>query len=265
MSNLIQFQNKPLTIDSREVAKMVGKDHDKLLRDIRTYISQMEQANEESPKLESPIKSEDYFIESIYVNSQNKNQPCYLLTKLGCEFVSNKLTGVKGTAFTAIYTKKFNEMESQQQKPTCIEDVLIQSLQEMKDMRLQIEEAKKQTSEVKEEVQDIRNVITLNPQAAWRRECNRILNAIGRELGDYKTPKDQVYEALKNRGKCRPNVLVLNLKKRAAANGMAPSRVEKLNILDVLENEPRLKEIYISIVKEMAIKNGVRIREEAAI
>jgi hypothetical protein len=105
----------------------------------------------------------------------------------------------------------------------------------------------------------------LNPQAAWRRECNRILNAIGRELGDYKTPKDQVYEALKNRGKCRPNVLVLNLKKRAAANGMAPSRVEKLNILDVLENEPRLKEIYISIVKEMAIKNGVRIREEAAI
>jgi anti-repressor protein len=154
---------------------------------------------------------------------------------------------------------------NQQQKPTCIEDVLIQSLQEMKDMRLQIEEAKKQTSEVKEEVRDIRNVITLNPQAAWRRECNRILNAIGRELGDYKTPKDQVYEALKNRGKCRPNVLVLNLKKRAAANGMAPSRVEKLNILDVLENEPRLKEIYISIVKEMAIKNGVRIREEAAI
>ena len=74
-------------------------------------------------------------------------------------------------------------------KPTCIEDVLIQSLQEMKDMRLQIEEAKKQTIEVKEEVQDIRNVITLNPQAAWRRECNRILNAIGRELGDYKAPK----------------------------------------------------------------------------
>lgn len=150
-------------------------------------------------------------------------------------------------------------------KPTCIEDVLIQSLQEMKDMRLQIEEAKKQTSEVKEEVQDIRNVITLNPQAAWRRECNRILNAIGRELGDYKTPKDQVYEALKVRGKCRPNVLIVNLKKRAKENGMAPSKIEKLNILDVLENEPRLKEIYVTIVKEMAIKNGVRIREEVAI
>lgn len=148
MNNLIQFQNKPLTIDSRDVAKMVGKEHDKLLRDIRTYISQMEQANEESPRLESPIKPEDYFIESIYVNSQNKNQPCYLLTKLGCEFVSNKLTGVKGTAFTAIYTKKFNEMESQQQKPTCIEDVLIQSLQEMKDIRLKVEQTSNQVQVV---------------------------------------------------------------------------------------------------------------------
>ena len=59
--------------------------------------------------------------------------------------------------------------------------------------------------------------------------------------------------------------MIVNLKKRAKENGMAPSKIEKLNILDVLENEPRLKEIYVTIVKEMAIKNGVRIREEVAI
>ncbi|WP_406543213.1 Rha family transcriptional regulator [Clostridium ljungdahlii] len=110
MNNLVSKQN--LTLDSREVAKMVGKDHKNLLRDINTYISQMKQANEDSSKLSTPINPTDYFIESLYVNSQNKTQPCYLLTKLGCEFVSNKLTGVKGTAFTAIYTKKFNDMEA---------------------------------------------------------------------------------------------------------------------------------------------------------
>jgi Rha family phage regulatory protein len=256
LSNLIQFQNKPLTIDSREVAKMVGKDHSHLLRDIKGYIEILGKSN---------FGLADFFVENTYTDLQGKKRNCYKVTKKGCEMIAHKLTGEKGVLFTATYIERFHDMEAQIQKPTCIEDVLIQSLQEMKDMRLQIEEAKKQTSEVKEEVQDIRNVITLNPQAAWRRECNRILNAIGRELGDFKTPKDQVYEALKTRGKCRPNVLVLNLRKRAMANGMAPSRVEKLNILDVLENEPRLKEIYISIVKEMAIKNGVRIREEAAI
>lgn len=155
------------------------------------------------------------------------------------------------------------EKKIKENKPNCIEDVLIESLQEMKDMRLQIQETKKQTVAVKEEVQAIRDVITLNPKAAWRRECNRILNVIGRELGDYKVPKDQVYEALKVRGNCRPNVLVLNLRKRAEKNGMAPSKIKQLNILDVLENEPRLKEIYIAIVKEIAIKNDIKITEEA--
>ncbi|WP_026881365.1 ORF6N domain-containing protein [Clostridium akagii] len=126
----------------------------------------------------------------------------------------------------------------------------------------ELEQKKLQRSvtETKKEVQDIRDVITLNPSAAWRMECNRILNAIGRETGDYKAPKDQVYTALKTRASCRPNVLISNLQKRAKANGMAPSKIEKLNLLDVLENEPRLKEIYVTIVKEMAVKNKVSLR-----
>jgi hypothetical protein len=154
----------------------------------------------------------------------------------------------------------------QQQKPTCIEDVLIQSLQEMKDIKQQLNQvnnnalqANAKAEESKKEVQAIRDVITINPKAAWRRECNRILNAIGNKTGNYKLPKDEVYKALKERGNCRPNVLVNNLKKRAKVNGMAPSKIEKLNILDVLENEPRLKEIYVSIVKDMAIKNRIRV------
>lgn len=68
----------------------------------------MKQANEESPNLESPINSNDYFIESNYVNSQNKKQPCYKITKLGCEFIANKFTVGKVILFTVKYTKKFN-------------------------------------------------------------------------------------------------------------------------------------------------------------
>ncbi|HIG0358253.1 TPA: Rha family transcriptional regulator [Clostridium sporogenes] len=97
-----------IAIGSIEVAEIVGKNHDKLLRDIRNYISQMKQANEESPNLESPINSNDYFIESNYVNSQNKKQPCYKITKLGCEFIANKFTVGKVILFTVKYTKKFN-------------------------------------------------------------------------------------------------------------------------------------------------------------
>lgn len=126
--------------------------------------------------------------------------------------------------------------------------------------QLENKQIKQEINQTKEEVQNIRDVITLNPQAAWRRECNRILNAIGRELGDYTSPKAQVYEALKERAKCRPNVLISNLQKRARENGVCESKVKNLNILDVLENEPRLKDIYVNIVKEMAIKNNVSLK-----
>ena len=38
--------------------------------------------------------------------------PCYRITKKGCEFIAHKLTGVKGTEFTARYVNRFHEMEN---------------------------------------------------------------------------------------------------------------------------------------------------------
>lgn len=89
-------------IDSREVAEMVGKEHSKLLRDIRTYTEQL---------AESKIGLEDFFTKSSYKDANNQNRPCYLVTKKGCEFIAHKLTGVKGTEFTAKYINRFHEME----------------------------------------------------------------------------------------------------------------------------------------------------------
>lgn len=95
-------------IDSRDVAKMVGKLHRHLMRDIKHYIKVME----DSPILDSP----KFFIESTYISEQNKKLPCYLLTKQGCEMVANKLTGDKGIIFTAQYVSLFNQYEQEHQK-----------------------------------------------------------------------------------------------------------------------------------------------------
>ncbi len=89
-------------ITSMEVAEMVGKDHSKLLRDIRTYIDQLAEAK---------IGSGDFFTESTYIDANNQSRPCYEVTKKGCEFIAHKLTGVKGTEFTAKYINRFHEME----------------------------------------------------------------------------------------------------------------------------------------------------------
>jgi Rha family phage regulatory protein len=95
-------QDGILLVDSREVAEMIGKEHKNLLRDIKGYIEVLEG---------SKLSSQKFFIYSTYKNSQNKEQPCYLLTRKGCDLVANKMTGEKGILFTAEYVTKFEEME----------------------------------------------------------------------------------------------------------------------------------------------------------
>ncbi|MGT4665921.1 ORF6C domain-containing protein [Enterococcus hirae] len=91
------------TITSNEVAEMVGRTHDNVLKDIRNIIKQI-----------GGVKNhESYFIESTYTNSQNKELPNYLLTKKGCELYSTRMTGAKGTQFAVAYIERFNQMENQ--------------------------------------------------------------------------------------------------------------------------------------------------------
>lgn len=91
------------SLTSMEVSQMVGKDHSKLLRDIRKYSEQLAEAK---------IGLGDFFSESTYLDSNNQSRPCYFVTKKGCEFIAHKLTGQKGTEFTARYINRFHEMEN---------------------------------------------------------------------------------------------------------------------------------------------------------
>lgn len=91
-------------IDSREVAEVVEKEHKNLIRDIKRYNKELGELN---------FEPSDFFIESTYKNSQNKTMPCYLITRKGCEFIAHKLTGEKGTKFTATYINRFHEMQNQ--------------------------------------------------------------------------------------------------------------------------------------------------------
>ena len=94
-----------LTLDSREVAKMLPKRHADLLRDIATYSKYLADFNERNFALV------DFFQESSYQDSKGENRKCYLITKKGCEFIAHKMTGRKGALFTATYINRFHEME----------------------------------------------------------------------------------------------------------------------------------------------------------
>lgn len=96
------------TLTTLEVAEMMETSHNDILRklegrkDRRGYIEIL---------AESQMAVSDYFISSTYKDASGKENKCYEVTRLGCDFLANKSTGEKGVLFTARYVKRFNEME----------------------------------------------------------------------------------------------------------------------------------------------------------
>ena len=110
MNEIIQKMNR-LTIDSREVARMVEKRHADLLRDLNIF------SNYLSDSIERKIALNEFWQESSYKDKIGRKLTCYLITKKGCEFIAHKMTGKKGAIFTATYINRFHAMEEALKHP----------------------------------------------------------------------------------------------------------------------------------------------------
>lgn len=91
------------SISSLEIAEMVGRQHNDVLKDTRRIIEQLDEGK-------SSLIS-NFFIESTYTDGANRQKPCFMLTKKGCELFGTRMTGEKGTQFAVAYIERFNEME----------------------------------------------------------------------------------------------------------------------------------------------------------
>ncbi|MCT4585164.1 MAG: ORF6C domain-containing protein [Peptostreptococcaceae bacterium] len=172
--NELLNQNEKMYLESFEVANMIGKKHKDLLRDIRKYIDYLG---------ESKIEPTDFFIETTYNDIQNKIQPCYKLTKLGCELIANKLTGKKGVLFTSEYVKRFNDIEEhlkKQMKPMSAMQLLDLQYKALKNHEQRFDD-------FENKINKLENNLPLF--AVDCKEIQSTVKKVGtRALGGYKTP-----------------------------------------------------------------------------
>lgn len=85
-------------VSSLDVAETFGKRHDNVLKDIREL-----DCSDEFRLLN--------FEESTYLNSQNKKQPMYYMTRDGFAILVMGYNGEKAMRFKEAYIKQFNAME----------------------------------------------------------------------------------------------------------------------------------------------------------
>ena len=155
------------TIDSREVAEMVGMRHCDLIRKIGKYNEILENAK---------LRSQEFFIPSTYkVENNNKTYECYLLTKKGCEMVANKLTGEKGVIFTAKYVNRFAEMEQKIKLPKTDREILFLSVKVQ-------EETAQRVDVLEEKVSDLEKSTTIDSSQQYTLERiakTTVISALG--------------------------------------------------------------------------------------
>ncbi|MDN8732080.1 Rha family transcriptional regulator [Staphylococcus aureus] len=247
-------QNETHYVDSREVAEMVGKEHKNLIRDIENYRSVILQSSKLSP--------DDYFVESTYLGANNRQTKHYLLTKKGCDIVANKMTGSKGILFTATYVDAFHKMDEhiKQQAQLNVPQTPMQALEMMFKAQKDQEQFNQQ---MQQEITGIRHIVGIETKN-WRNDTNKMLSAIAQHLGGgamHQKVKSEAYKALEEKGRCNLKIRMQNRKGKMLANGATKTQINKLSKLDVITDEPRLVEIYISVIKSMAIKYGVDISQ----
>jgi len=239
------------TLTSLEVAEMVGRRHDQVIRDIRKIIEQLN---------DHKNVDVDYFTEDTYKDGKGEIRPCYLLTKKGCELFSTRMTGAKGTQFAVAYIERFNQMEQHIKQQPDISN-LSPELQMFNQMFQAVANQEQKLLEVNDKVDNISEIVALNT-ANWRNETGSFIRKIALKQGGgvaFKEINQQIYAEVERRGGFKFNIRLRNMQTRQIEKGYSKSAVKKLNKLDVIEADKKATQIYIQVVKEFAIKYQVEL------
>lgn len=116
---------------------------------------------------------------------------------------------------------------------------------------------------LEQKVDNISEIVALN-STDWRKDTTSILNKIARKQGGfemYRKIRNESYEILEQRASAKLSIRVNNKKKIMALEGVSKSKIDKVSNLDIIGEDKRLLEIYLAIVKEMAIRYQVNINE----
>lgn len=187
MNGIEKLDNK-MTITTLEVAEMMGVPHYDILKKLEgvTRSNGTIKAKGIIPILtDGNFPVSDYFEVSSYKDASGKENRCYNVTKLGCDFLANKFTGEKGILFTARYVKRFNEMEQALENkkqpaalPTSYKEALLQLV-------AQIEENERLEAENKSMLPKAKfhDAVTASEDCITIEEMSKILHSKGIQVG----------------------------------------------------------------------------------
>ena len=248
MNDLVIMKDQQAVTSSLQVAETFNKNH----RDVLKAIDEMR------PGVAQNFA--DLFSEDTYTHPQNKQQyRMYYMNRDGFTLLAMGFTGNDAMKFKLQYINAFNKLEEEYKQNQIDVNELSPELKMFNQIFKTVAANEIENKKLNHKVDNIAEIVSLNT-TDWRKTSQSIIRKIALAQGGYGAYKEvasDAYAETDRRAGANLKIRLTNLKKNRLANGMSRSKVDKTNKLDVIDGDKRLKEIYMSVVKDFAIKNKV--------
>lgn len=196
-------------------------------------------------------------------NGFNPNADIILLTESGYYMLVKSFTdelswGVQRQLVNGYF--RANQMQSMISDLSPQLQALIQM--ETRQKQLEAKQAQQDTAiaDLGQRLTNTCEVIALDKNS-WRKDTQhliaKIATATGDGCGNIRQVYEEIYKAVESRAGVALNIRLTNKRNRMAGEGVCRSKIEKLNKVDIIAEDKKLIEIYVAIVKELAVKYGV--------
>ena len=138
--------------------------------------------------------------------------------------------------------------------------VLIQMETRQKQIEARQAEQATALAGLEQKIQNTCEVIALD-KTAWRKDSEHLINKIARATGEgyggIRLVYEEIYRSIESRAGVSLNTRLTNKRNRMAGEGVCKSKRDRLTRVDIVAEDKKLIEIYVAIVKELAVKYGV--------
>lgn len=249
MNHLLIMHNRQAVTSSSNIAETFGKHHKHVLDSIGN--------------LEKDVPNfRQMFFETTEPDSYGRNRRIYLMNRDGFTLLAMGFTGSKALHFKMEYINAFNEMEkSMLPKPMSPAELALLQAQNMVNLERKVESQGEQLEQQGEKIDNITGILSLTNND-WRNKVNAILNGIALKLGGgqyYSEIKSESYQLLEDRAGCSISIRLNNRKAKMALRGSSKSAINKTTALDIIAEDKKLIAVYITVVKELAVKYQLNI------
>lgn len=138
--------------------------------------------------------------------------------------------------------------------------VLIQMETRQKQIEARQAEQATALAGLEQKIQNTCEVIALD-KTAWRKDSEHLINKIARATGEgyggIRLVYEEIYRSIESGAGVSLNTRLTNKRNRMAGEGVCKSKRDRLTRVDIIAEDKKLIEIYVAIVKELAVKYGV--------